>query len=56
MENNYLKIIFVIDESGSMAGSERDVIGGFNNFVEKQKRDVYKRQGDDRHHAELPGK
>ena len=37
MENNYLKIIFVIDESGSMAGSERDVIGGFNNFVEKQK-------------------
>ncbi|HHU26643.1 MAG TPA: VWA domain-containing protein [Bacteroidales bacterium] len=41
MENNYLKIIFVIDESGSMAGSERDVIGGFNNFIEKQKREDY---------------
>lgn len=39
MEKNYLKIIFVIDESGSMLGSERDVIGGFNNFVEKQKQE-----------------
>ncbi|NLK47738.1 MAG: VWA domain-containing protein [Bacteroidales bacterium] len=41
MEKNYLKIIFVIDESGSMQGSERDVIGGFNNFVEKQKNENY---------------
>lgn len=37
METRYLKIIFVIDESGSMQGSNSDVIGGFNSFIEKQK-------------------
>lgn len=37
MKKNYLKIIFVIDESGSMQGTESDVIGGFNSFIEKQK-------------------
>lgn len=36
MEGNYLKIVFVIDESGSMSGTESDVIGGFNGFIEKQ--------------------
>lgn len=36
MEGNYLKIIFLIDESGSMSGTEADVIGGFNTYVEKQ--------------------
>ena len=41
MENNYLKIVFIIDESGSMSGSEGDVIGGFNNFVDKQKNESY---------------
>lgn len=41
MENNYLKIVFIIDESGSMSGSEGNVIGGFNNFVEKQKNENY---------------
>lgn len=39
MKENFLKIVFVIDESGSMSGSESDVIGGFNNFVEAQKQD-----------------
>lgn len=37
MNENYLRIIFVIDESGSMQGTESDVIGGFNNFIEQQK-------------------
>jgi uncharacterized protein YegL len=37
MKENYLKIIFVIDESGSMQGTESDVIGGFNNFIEQQR-------------------
>ncbi len=41
MEKNYLKIIFVIDESGSMQGTESDVIGGFNNFIEEQKTKPY---------------
>lgn len=41
MKKNYLKIIFVIDESGSMHGTESDVIGGFNSFIKKQKREDY---------------
>ena len=41
MEKNYLKIIFVIDESGSMQGTESDVIGGFNNFIKEQKSKPY---------------
>lgn len=41
MKTNYLKIIFVIDESGSMQGTESDVIGGFNSFIEKQKTKSY---------------
>ena len=38
MKENYLKIIFVIDESGSMQGTESDVVGGFNHFIEEQKK------------------
>lgn len=41
MEKNYLKIIFIIDESGSMSGSESDVIGGFNSFIEKQRKEEF---------------
>lgn len=41
MEKNYLRIIFVIDESGSMQGTESDVIGGFNNFIVEQKTKPY---------------
>ena len=41
MKKNYLKIIFVIDESGSMQSTESDVIGGFNSFIEQQKRQDY---------------
>jgi uncharacterized protein YegL len=37
MNYNYLKIIFFIDESGSMSGTESDVTGGFNNFIEQQR-------------------
>lgn len=37
METRHLKIVFIIDESGSMQGSNSDVIGGFNSFIEKQK-------------------
>ena len=41
MEKNYLKIIFVIDESGSMHGTESDVIGGFNSFKKKKKKEDF---------------
>ena len=33
------ELIFVLDRSGSMGGVEGDVIGGFNNLLEKQKRE-----------------
>ena len=43
MKENYLKIIFVLDESGSMQGTESDVIGGFNKFLEQQKSQAYQK-------------
>lgn len=36
MKSNVTEIIFLLDRSGSMSGLERDTIGGFNAFVEKQ--------------------
>jgi Mg-chelatase subunit ChlD len=39
METKHLKIVFIIDESGSMQGSNSDVIGGFNSFIERQKKE-----------------
>ena len=32
-----LDLVFLIDRSGSMYGSEKDTIGGFNAFIEKEK-------------------
>lgn len=32
-----LDLIFVLDRSGSMRGSEKDTIGGFNSFIEREK-------------------
>jgi hypothetical protein len=37
--NEEIDIIFLLDRSGSMYGSENDTIGGFNSFIENQKRD-----------------
>jgi len=33
-----IKIVFVLDRSGSMQGLETDVIGGFNSFISEQKK------------------
>ena len=33
--SNLMEIVFVLDQSGSMAGSERDVIGGFNIMIKE---------------------
>ena len=38
MKNNVTELVFILDRSGSMAGLERDTIGGFNAMIEKQKR------------------
>lgn len=37
MKDNLLHLCFVIDESGSMWGSESDILGGFNRLIEEQK-------------------
>jgi len=37
--NNLTELVFILDRSGSMAGLERDTIGGFNAMIEKQKRE-----------------
>ena len=38
MKKNCTELVFILDRSGSMSGLERDTIGGFNAFVEKQKK------------------
>lgn len=40
MKENFLSLTFVIDESGSMSPSRDDIIGGFNTFIEDQKKEV----------------
>ena len=37
MPNQDTELVFIIDRSGSMSGSEADTIGGFNSMIEKQK-------------------
>ena len=36
MNNTFTEIVFLLDRSGSMCGLEKDTIGGFNTFVQKQ--------------------
>lgn len=37
MKNEMTELVFILDKSGSMAGLEKDTIGGFNALVEKQR-------------------
>lgn len=37
MKENYIHVCLIIDESGSMSGSETDIVGGFNKVIEEQK-------------------
>ena len=39
MRQNLTEIVFILDRSGSMAGLEKDTIGGFNAMMEKQKKE-----------------
>ena len=36
-QNEYIDLIFLMDRSGSMSGSEEDTIGGFNSFIKREK-------------------
>ncbi len=37
MKKNLTEIVFILDRSGSMAGLEKDTIGGFNSMIERQR-------------------
>ena len=37
MKENFIHVCFVIDESGSMSGTESDIIGGFKKVIDEQK-------------------
>lgn len=39
---NEMDVIFILDRSGSMHGSEDDTIGGFNSYIEKNKKNNYR--------------
>ena len=39
MKIGLTEMVFIIDNSGSMAGLEKDTIGGFNAMIEKQKQE-----------------
>lgn len=39
MNKNLSEVVFIIDRSGSMDGLEKDTIGGYNAFIEDQKKD-----------------
>jgi hypothetical protein len=40
MNQNLTEIVFVLDRSGSMANLVDDTIGGFNSFVNQQKKET----------------
>lgn len=42
VQNENLDLIFLMDRSGSMSGSESDTIGGFNSFIEREKAKGFK--------------
>lgn len=37
MKKDLTELIFILDQSGSMSGLEKDTIGGFNSLINKQK-------------------
>ena len=39
MKANHTELVFILDRSGSMAGLESDVIGGYNAMLAKQKQE-----------------
>lgn len=36
-----LEVVFLLDRSGSMQGSEKDTIGGYNSYLDKQRNNKY---------------
>lgn len=40
-KSKQLDVVFLLDRSGSMQGSELDTIGGYNSYLEKQRKNGY---------------
>lgn len=40
-KNKELDVVFLLDRSGSMQGSEQDTIGGYNSYLDKQRKNKY---------------
>lgn len=40
-KNKQLDVVFLLDRSGSMQGSELDTIGGYNSYLEKQRKNKF---------------
>ncbi len=40
MKKGLTELVFILDRSGSMSGLEKDTIGGYNNMLERQKREA----------------
>ena len=40
-KNKKMDIVFLLDRSGSMGGSETDTIGGFNSFIDNNRKNKY---------------
>ncbi len=40
MKKGLTELVFILDRSGSMSGLEDDTIGGYNSFLNKQKKEV----------------
>lgn len=38
MDKNLTELVFILDESGSMSGLERDTLGGYNTMLKKQQK------------------
>lgn len=38
MKKGLTEIVFILDESGSMSGLEKDTVGGFNSFIKEQRK------------------
>jgi len=38
MNKDLTEIVFILDRSGSMTGLEQETISGYNDFLEKQKK------------------
>ncbi len=38
LNNKEMDVVFLLDRSGSMQGSEKDTIGGYNSYLEKQRK------------------